>query len=187
MPGGSETYLAAGGQIENTQSAMVLEKLINRLFSAFASKGDSRRVRRRRQNDVPGFAARFMQGISPRWCCWWSPPCRARRTGCAGHRPARPQKLIETSSHVLLADLDANRAKYRKDITQLYKVVDTIFLPHVDVDFAAQQVLGKHWRTATPDQRKRFVDGVLQLAADHLRRRAAGIHRRPHEGAAVPG
>jgi phospholipid transport system substrate-binding protein len=70
---------------------------------------------------------------------------------------SRPQALIETSSRVLFADLDANRAKYRKDITQLYKVVDTVFLPHVDVDFAAQQVLGKHWRTATPDQRKRFV------------------------------
>jgi phospholipid transport system substrate-binding protein len=68
-----------------------------------------------------------------------------------------PQKLIETSSKALLADLDANRAKYRKDITQLYKVVDSIFLPHVDVDFAAQQVLGKYWRTATPEQRKRFV------------------------------
>ncbi|HMA12904.1 MAG TPA: outer membrane lipid asymmetry maintenance protein MlaD [Steroidobacteraceae bacterium] len=40
--GGSETYLKAGSQIENTQSAMVLEKLVNRLFSAFASKGDSK-------------------------------------------------------------------------------------------------------------------------------------------------
>ena len=39
-PGGTETYLKAGSQIENTQSAMVLEKLINKLFSAFASKGD---------------------------------------------------------------------------------------------------------------------------------------------------
>jgi phospholipid/cholesterol/gamma-HCH transport system substrate-binding protein len=38
-PGGSETYLASGGQIENTQSAMVLEKLINRLFSAIAGQG----------------------------------------------------------------------------------------------------------------------------------------------------
>jgi phospholipid transport system substrate-binding protein len=70
---------------------------------------------------------------------------------------SRPQALIESSSRVLFADLDANRARYRKDISQLYKVVDTVFLPHVDVDFAAQQVLGKHWRTATPDQRKRFV------------------------------
>jgi phospholipid/cholesterol/gamma-HCH transport system substrate-binding protein len=40
-PGGSETYLTAGGLIENTQSAMVLEKLINKLFSAFASRGDA--------------------------------------------------------------------------------------------------------------------------------------------------
>jgi phospholipid/cholesterol/gamma-HCH transport system substrate-binding protein len=38
-PGGSETYLAGGSQIDNTQSAMVLEKLVNRLFSAFASRG----------------------------------------------------------------------------------------------------------------------------------------------------
>jgi phospholipid transport system substrate-binding protein len=68
-----------------------------------------------------------------------------------------PQVLIESSSRALFADLDANRAKYRKDIGQLYKVVDTVFLPHVDVDYAAQQVLGKNWRTATPDQRKRFV------------------------------
>jgi phospholipid transport system substrate-binding protein len=70
---------------------------------------------------------------------------------------SNPQTLIESSSKSLFADLDANRAKYRKDVTLLYKVVESIFLPHVDVDFAAQQVLGKHWRTATPDQRKRFV------------------------------
>jgi phospholipid/cholesterol/gamma-HCH transport system substrate-binding protein len=38
-PGGSETYLADGGQIENTQPAVVLEKLINRLFASFASRG----------------------------------------------------------------------------------------------------------------------------------------------------
>lgn len=69
-----------------------------------------------------------------------------------------PQKLIDTSSRALLADLDANRASYRKDITGLYKVIDKVFLPHVDVDFAAQQVLGKYWRTATPEQRKRFVN-----------------------------
>jgi phospholipid/cholesterol/gamma-HCH transport system substrate-binding protein len=36
--GGSETYLADKGQIDNTQSAMVIEKLVNRLFAAFAGK-----------------------------------------------------------------------------------------------------------------------------------------------------
>jgi phospholipid transport system substrate-binding protein len=68
-----------------------------------------------------------------------------------------PQRLIETSSKVLFADLDAHRTIYKKDMGQLYKVIDTIFVPHVDVDFSAQQVLGKHWRTATLDQRKRFT------------------------------
>ena len=36
--GGSETYLAEMSQIENTQSAVVLEKLVNKLFAAFASR-----------------------------------------------------------------------------------------------------------------------------------------------------
>jgi phospholipid/cholesterol/gamma-HCH transport system substrate-binding protein len=43
--GGSETYLADKGQIENTQSAMVIEKLVNKLFAAFAGNkgsGDSK-------------------------------------------------------------------------------------------------------------------------------------------------
>lgn len=73
-----------------------------------------------------------------------------------------PQKLIETSSKALLSDLDANRAAYRKDINGLYKVIDAKFLPHVDVPYAAQQVLGKYWRDATPDQKKRFTDAVYR-------------------------
>jgi phospholipid transport system substrate-binding protein len=73
-----------------------------------------------------------------------------------------PQKLIETSSQALLADLDINRPTYRKDPTGLYKLVEKEFLPHVDVDFAAQQVLGKYWREADPAQRKRFVTAFYQ-------------------------
>ena len=41
--GGSETFLADKGQIENTQSAIVLEKLVNKLFAAFAgNKGSAK-------------------------------------------------------------------------------------------------------------------------------------------------
>ena len=31
-------------------------------------------------------------------------------------------------------------------------------MPHFDVETSARAVLGLHWRTATPEQRKRFVD-----------------------------
>ena len=37
-PGGSETFLAQGSQIEFTQSAIVLESLVNKFFANFASK-----------------------------------------------------------------------------------------------------------------------------------------------------
>ncbi len=38
-PGGSETYLKEGGQIEFTQSAIVLETLVNKFFANFSSRG----------------------------------------------------------------------------------------------------------------------------------------------------
>ena len=38
-PGGSETFLRDGGQIEFTQSAIVLESLVNKFFANMASKG----------------------------------------------------------------------------------------------------------------------------------------------------
>jgi phospholipid/cholesterol/gamma-HCH transport system substrate-binding protein len=40
-PGGSDTYLKDGGRIELTQSAIVLENLINKLFASFVSKDSS--------------------------------------------------------------------------------------------------------------------------------------------------
>jgi len=38
-PGGSDAFLKDGGQIEFTQSAIVLESLVNKFFANFASKG----------------------------------------------------------------------------------------------------------------------------------------------------
>jgi phospholipid/cholesterol/gamma-HCH transport system substrate-binding protein len=40
-PGGSSTYLTQGSQIQLTQSAIVLENLLNKFFANFASKGNS--------------------------------------------------------------------------------------------------------------------------------------------------
>jgi len=41
-PGGSDTFLKDGSRIDQTQSAIVLESLINKLFASFANKsGDS--------------------------------------------------------------------------------------------------------------------------------------------------
>jgi len=73
-----------------------------------------------------------------------------------------PQELIQQSSQNLLKDLDADRESYRRDPKKLRALVDKHLLPNFDVEYSARLVLGKHWRTATEDQRKRFVDAFYQ-------------------------
>ena len=58
----------------------------------------------------------------------------------------------------MLTELDANRAMYAKDPAKLDSLVANVLLPNFDSEYAARLVLGQTWRTATPEQRKRFVD-----------------------------
>jgi phospholipid transport system substrate-binding protein len=69
-----------------------------------------------------------------------------------------PQELVEDSAKRMLAELDANRPTYAKDPAKLDALVANVLLPNFDTDYAARLVLGQTWRTATPEQRKRFVD-----------------------------
>ena len=73
-----------------------------------------------------------------------------------------PSQLIESAANILLANVDQHRAEYAKDLTGLYKVVENTLLPNFDTPYAAQLVLGQHWRAATPEQRKRFVDAFYK-------------------------
>jgi len=69
-----------------------------------------------------------------------------------------PGELVENSAKRMLLELDANRAMYRNDPKKLDTLVGTVLLPNFDTDYAARLVLGQTWRTATPEQRQRFVD-----------------------------
>jgi phospholipid transport system substrate-binding protein len=69
-----------------------------------------------------------------------------------------PQELVENSAKRMLVELDANRAMYAKDPAKLDSLVANVLLPNFDTEYSARLVLGQTWRTATPDQRKRFVD-----------------------------
>jgi phospholipid transport system substrate-binding protein len=69
-----------------------------------------------------------------------------------------PQELVENSAKRMLVELDANRAMYAKDPAKLDALVGNVLLPNFDTEYAARLVLGQTWRTATPEQRKRFVD-----------------------------
>jgi phospholipid transport system substrate-binding protein len=73
-----------------------------------------------------------------------------------------PQELIEKVSQDLLREIDANRAALNADPAKLRALVDRVVLPSFDADYSARLVLGKYWRTATEQQRERFVNAFIQ-------------------------
>jgi phospholipid transport system substrate-binding protein len=73
-----------------------------------------------------------------------------------------PQELVSKVAQDTLKDLDANRSEYKKNPSKVRELVDRNLLPHFDTKYAAQLVLAKHWRDATPAQRDRFVEAFYQ-------------------------
>lgn len=73
-----------------------------------------------------------------------------------------PDKVVESVAKQVLADLDVNRETYRKDSTKLRQMIDKYLLVNFDTEYAARLVLAKNWRTATPEQRKQFIDAFYQ-------------------------
>jgi phospholipid transport system substrate-binding protein len=69
-----------------------------------------------------------------------------------------PSKLVQTAAEGMLKDLEANRDSYRKDTSKMNALIEKWLLPHFDTQYSARLVLGKYWRNATDDQKKRFVD-----------------------------
>ena len=69
-----------------------------------------------------------------------------------------PSQVIQTAANGLLQALNADRQAYRNNPSKVQGLVDQYILPHVDTQFAAQLVLGRYWKTATAQQRQRFIN-----------------------------
>ena len=69
-----------------------------------------------------------------------------------------PREIVQNSAQRMLVELDANRAMYKKDPAKLDSLVANVLLPKFDSEYAARLVLGLAWRSASEEQRKRFVD-----------------------------
>ena len=83
-----------------------------------------------------------------------------------------PNAVVDEAAELLAEKLDGRREELAADSQALYDIIDEILLPRFDRRFAAQLVLAKHWRSATPEQRERFIEGFYQAM---LRRYADGV------------
>lgn len=72
-----------------------------------------------------------------------------------------PQLIIQSVSDQLHQKLQ-NKA-FTNNFAQVTRFVDGVIYPHTDFDVIAPLVLGKHWKTATPDERERFKNEFRTL------------------------
>jgi len=103
-----------------------------------------------------GCSLALAQAASARVAQDQSPP--AANAPAANAAAQGPSDVVQAAAQGMLGDLDKDRAAFRRDPARIGQLVDKYLMPHVDVDYAARAVLGKYWATATPEQRKRFVD-----------------------------
>ena len=83
-----------------------------------------------------------------------------------------PNDVIQGAADELAASLDGRKEELDADREALYELIDDILLPRFDRRYAAQLVLGRHWRDANAEQRDRFITAFY---GSLLRRYADGV------------
>jgi len=84
-------------------------------------------------------------------------PALAQDTAAAASAQQTPEQVVQTIAHDLDTSIAGHRDELKDNREKLIAVIDDVFLPHFDIDYASILVLGQHAREATPAERERFA------------------------------
>lgn len=76
----------------------------------------------------------------------------------AAYAAVGPREVVEDTAIEMIAVIRENRQELTNNSNLLYGYVSDIIVPHIDFRTASRSILGKHWRTATEEQRERFSE-----------------------------
>jgi phospholipid transport system substrate-binding protein len=77
-------------------------------------------------------------------------------TAVAQEEPA-PLAILQQTSNQMLTALKQSKASLKSDPNAIYRIVNNILLPRVDLEIMGRSVVGRtYWMQATPDQRAEF-------------------------------
>ncbi|HEX2139874.1 MAG TPA: ABC transporter substrate-binding protein [Woeseiaceae bacterium] len=83
-----------------------------------------------------------------------------------------PDEFVRETAELLDQALQDRKEELAADREALYALIDEILLPRFDRRYAAQLVLGRHWRSADEEQRQQFIDAFYRAM---LRRYSEGL------------
>jgi phospholipid transport system substrate-binding protein len=84
-------------------------------------------------------------------------PVFAQDAAASATAQQTPAQVVQTIADQLATAVEGHRDELKHNQEKLIGIVDEVFLPHFDLDYASILVLGQHAREATPAQRERFA------------------------------
>jgi len=69
-----------------------------------------------------------------------------------------PEQIIEQTSAELLQIVNQQSEKIKNDEGYVNEVINNVILPVIDLQAMGKLILGKHWKTASEEQRVQFID-----------------------------
>ena len=87
----------------------------------------------------------------------------AGSTALAASSGSAARNLVEQVTSSIIEELTSRGDELQADRGAVFELVDRLVLPHFDFDRMARRVLGKRWKTATPEQQSRFVRAFRTL------------------------
>ncbi|WP_303901861.1 MlaC/ttg2D family ABC transporter substrate-binding protein [Thiohalomonas denitrificans] len=73
------------------------------------------------------------------------------------------QSLVRETTDAVLSRLESKREALQQNPEELYALIEDIVLPHFDFEAMSRLVLARHWRTASEEQRRQFVEEFRRL------------------------
>jgi phospholipid transport system substrate-binding protein len=78
----------------------------------------------------------------------------------AARAETQPNQVVQNLVDELAKTMEARRKELSNNRDELLKTIDSIVLPHFDIDYASLLVLGPNAKSATPAQRARFAKAM---------------------------
>jgi len=74
-----------------------------------------------------------------------------------------PEESVQNVSESLKTLLKDNQARIKTDAAYVYQLANDVIAPHVDFNRLSGLALGKHWRRASAEQKKEFMQQFQRL------------------------
>ena len=69
-----------------------------------------------------------------------------------------PEQIVEDTSTEVLRIVNEQAQRIKSEPGYVNEVIDELILPIVDLQAMGKLILGKHWKTASEDQRAKFIN-----------------------------